>query len=82
MAFFFSIRNQFWAIRETEVQTGYPKGIHSLGFPPTIRKIDAAVFDKEKKKTYFFVGDKYWQYDMFGMALYGVSLRKLFSFFL
>ncbi|CAK7317434.1 MMP3 [Vulpes lagopus] len=55
--------NQFWAMRGTEVQAGYPKGIHTLGFPPTVRKIDAAVFDKEKKKTYFFVGDKYWRYD-------------------
>uniref|UniRef100_A0A7N5JVG8 Stromelysin-1 n=1 Tax=Ailuropoda melanoleuca TaxID=9646 RepID=A0A7N5JVG8_AILME len=55
--------NQFWAIRGTEAQAGYPKSIHTLGFPSTFRKIDAAVFDKEKKKTYFFVGDKYWQFD-------------------
>nr|XP_004052085.3 stromelysin-2 [Gorilla gorilla gorilla] len=55
--------NEFWAIRGNEVQAGYPRGIHTLGFPPTIRKIDAAVSDKEKKKTYFFAEDKYWRFD-------------------
>ncbi|XP_058925888.1 stromelysin-1-like [Kogia breviceps] len=55
--------NQFWAIRGREVQAGYPRDIHTLGFPSTIRKIDAAFSDKEKKKTYFFVEDKYWRFD-------------------
>ncbi|XP_076699949.1 stromelysin-2 [Callospermophilus lateralis] len=55
--------NKFWAVRGSEVQAGYPKVIHILGFPPTIEKIDAAVYDKEKKKTYFFVEDKYWRFD-------------------
>ncbi|XP_006907578.1 stromelysin-1 [Pteropus alecto] len=55
--------NQFWAIRGNEVQAGYPRGIQTLGFPSTVKKIDAAVFDKEKKKTYFFVEDKYWRFD-------------------
>ncbi|XP_015426924.1 PREDICTED: stromelysin-1 [Myotis davidii] len=49
---------QFWAIRGNEVQAGYPRGIHTLSFSPAIRKMDAAVSDKEKK-TYFFVEDKY-----------------------
>ncbi|XP_036758669.2 stromelysin-1-like [Manis pentadactyla] len=55
--------NQFWAIRGNEVQAGYPRNIQTLGFPPTVRKIDAATSDKEKKKTYFFVEDKYWKFD-------------------
>ncbi|KAL2806994.1 stromelysin-1 preproprotein [Daubentonia madagascariensis] len=55
--------NQFWGIRGGEVQAGYPRGIHTLGFPPTVKKIDAAISDKEKKKTYFFVEDKYWRFD-------------------
>ncbi|XP_039714692.1 stromelysin-1 isoform X5 [Pteropus medius] len=54
--------NKFWAIRGTEVQAGYPRDIHTLGFPSIIRKIDAAVSDEEKK-TYFFVEDKYWRFD-------------------
>ncbi|XP_077626078.1 stromelysin-2 [Crocuta crocuta] len=55
--------NHFWAIRGTEVQAGYPKDIQTLGFPPAVGKIDAAVSDKEKKKTYFFVEDSYWRFD-------------------
>ncbi|XP_012625968.1 stromelysin-2 [Microcebus murinus] len=55
--------NQFWAVRGSEIQAGYPRRIHTLGFPPTIRKIDAALSDKDKKKTYFFVEDKYWRFD-------------------
>ncbi|XP_004626287.1 stromelysin-2 [Octodon degus] len=55
--------NKFWALRGSEVQAGYPKSIHTLGLPPAIQKIDAAVSDKEKKKTYFFTGDKYWRFD-------------------
>ncbi|XP_006206756.1 stromelysin-1 [Vicugna pacos] len=55
--------SQFWAIRGNEVQAGYPRGIHTLGLPPTVRKIDAAISDKEKKKTYFFVKDEYWRFD-------------------
>ncbi|XP_036283578.1 stromelysin-1-like [Pipistrellus kuhlii] len=55
--------NQFWAIRGIEMQAGYPRSIHTLGFPATVKKIDAAIFDKQKKKTYFFVEDKYWRFD-------------------
>ncbi|KAM7338098.1 hypothetical protein ACRRTK_004217 [Alexandromys fortis] len=54
---------QFWAVRGHEEQAGYPKSIHALGFPPIVRKIDAAVSAKETKKTYFFVGDQYWRFD-------------------
>ncbi|XP_003415651.1 stromelysin-2 [Loxodonta africana] len=55
--------DKFWATRGNEIQAGYPKGIHTLGFPPTVRKIDAAISDKGKKKTYFFIEDKYWRFD-------------------
>ncbi|EHB12885.1 Stromelysin-2, partial [Heterocephalus glaber] len=55
--------SKFWAVRGNDIQAGYPRSIHTLGFPATIRKIDAAVSDKEKKKTYFFTGHKYWRFD-------------------
>lgn len=60
---FFLIKtgNQFWAIRGNEMQAGYPRGIHTLGLPSTVKKIDSAFSDKEKKKTYFFAEDKYWR---------------------
>ncbi|XP_008828166.1 stromelysin-1 [Nannospalax galili] len=54
---------QFWAIRGHEEQAGYPKSIYTLGLPVTVSKIDAAISDKEKKKTYFFAEDKYWRFD-------------------
>uniref|UniRef100_A0A8C5L6J6 Stromelysin-1 n=1 Tax=Jaculus jaculus TaxID=51337 RepID=A0A8C5L6J6_JACJA len=55
--------NKLWAVRGNEIQAGYPRSIYTLGFPPTIKKIDAAFSDKEKKKTYFFVQNKYWRFD-------------------
>ncbi|KAM4828210.1 stromelysin-2-like [Thomomys bottae] len=55
--------NKFWAIKGTDIQAGYPRDIYTLGFPPTVKKIDAAVSDKEKKKTYFFVKNEYWRFD-------------------
>ncbi|KAM5245968.1 stromelysin-1-like [Ctenodactylus gundi] len=55
--------NQFWAIRGQDVQVGSPRSIYTLGFPATVRKIDAAISNKEKKKTYFFIDDKYWRFD-------------------
>ncbi|XP_055971016.1 stromelysin-1-like [Sorex fumeus] len=54
---------QFWAVRGNEVQAGYPRSIQTLSFPPTIRKIDAAFSDNDRKKTYFFLEDKYWRFD-------------------
>ncbi|XP_004709063.1 stromelysin-2 [Echinops telfairi] len=55
--------NKFWATRGNEIQVGYPRSIHTLGFPPTVKKIDAAMSDQKEKKTYFFVEDKYWRFD-------------------
>ncbi|KAM5245967.1 stromelysin-2-like [Ctenodactylus gundi] len=55
--------NKFWAVRGSEVQAGYPRDIQALGFPPTISKIDAAISDGKKRKTYFFVKDIYWRFD-------------------
>ncbi|XP_039212190.1 matrix metalloproteinase-27-like [Crotalus tigris] len=61
--FFFFKGNKFWMISGLQMQPGYPQSIDKLGFPTNTEKIDAAVFDKDTRKTYFFVGNHYWRYD-------------------
>ncbi|XP_010640352.1 matrix metalloproteinase-27 [Fukomys damarensis] len=53
----------FWMIRGYAVLPDYPKSIHTLGFPRHVKKIDAAVCDRDTRKTYFFVGVWCWRYD-------------------
>ncbi|KAL7983291.1 hypothetical protein Chor_000167 [Crotalus horridus] len=60
---FFFKGNKFWMISGLQMQPGYPQPIDKLGFPTNTEKIDAAVFDKDTRKTYFFVGNHYWRYD-------------------
>ncbi|KFV00324.1 Interstitial collagenase [Tauraco erythrolophus] len=55
--------DQYWAVSGYSVQPGFPKPIQNLGFPTSVRKIDAAVHDQKTKKTYFFVGNKYWSFN-------------------
>ncbi|XP_071590539.1 matrix metalloproteinase-27-like isoform X3 [Heliangelus exortis] len=55
--------NQFWVISGYRVLLGYPKNINTLGFPKGVKKIDAAVCNKNTGKTDFFIGDKYWRFD-------------------
>ncbi|NXU80222.1 MMP27 protein, partial [Oreotrochilus melanogaster] len=55
--------NQFWVISGYQVLLGYPKNINTLGFPKGVKKIDAAVCNKNTGKTDFFIGDKYWRFD-------------------
>nr|XP_008176900.1 stromelysin-1 [Chrysemys picta bellii] len=55
--------NQYWVVSGYSVHPGFPRNIHTLGFPRYVKTIDAAVYDENIKKTYFFVGDKYWSYD-------------------
>ncbi|XP_006887415.1 PREDICTED: stromelysin-2 [Elephantulus edwardii] len=55
--------NQFWAMKLLEMQADYPRSIYTLGFPPTVQKIDAAFSDKDNRKTYFFIKEKYWRFD-------------------
>ncbi|XP_042314801.1 stromelysin-1-like [Sceloporus undulatus] len=53
---------KYWATRANIIEPGFPRNIHRLGFPKSVKKIDAAVYDETTKKTYFFSGDKYWRY--------------------
>ncbi|XP_018422823.1 PREDICTED: collagenase 3-like [Nanorana parkeri] len=54
---------KYWIINDGDLAKDLPKDISQLGFPDSIKKIDAAVHNKRTGKTYFFKGDKYWSYD-------------------
>uniref|UniRef100_A0A7N5KJL9 Interstitial collagenase n=1 Tax=Ailuropoda melanoleuca TaxID=9646 RepID=A0A7N5KJL9_AILME len=61
---FFFKDSKYWAFNGDQMVRGYPKDIyHSLGFPQSVKTIDAAVHEDETGKTYFFVANKYWRYD-------------------
>ncbi|KAE8627628.1 hypothetical protein XENTR_v10007072 [Xenopus tropicalis] len=54
---------KYTALNGFDVLPGYPRNIYSLGFPKTVKRIDAAVHIEHLAKTYFFVANKYWSYD-------------------
>nr|XP_034958868.1 stromelysin-1-like [Zootoca vivipara] len=53
--------NQFWAVKGDSRLPGYPKRIHTLGFPKDVKKIDAAFYNSNEKTTYYFSSDRYWR---------------------
>uniref|UniRef100_A0A8C4S1J2 Matrix metallopeptidase 30 n=2 Tax=Erpetoichthys calabaricus TaxID=27687 RepID=A0A8C4S1J2_ERPCA len=55
--------HQYWATRGYYSLSGYPKEIYDLGFPHSVRKIDAAVYVADIKRTLFFVRSRYWSYN-------------------
>ncbi|XP_066216841.1 macrophage metalloelastase [Saccopteryx leptura] len=55
--------DNYWLVSNLNPQPRYPKSIQSLGFPVSVKKIDAAVFNPNIYKTYFFVDHQYWRYD-------------------
>ncbi|KFQ23588.1 Stromelysin-1 [Merops nubicus] len=55
--------DQYWAVSGYTIEPGFPRPIQNLGFPTSVRKIDAAVHDQSTKKTYFFVGNQYWSFN-------------------
>ncbi|XP_059564024.1 interstitial collagenase [Myotis daubentonii] len=62
--------NKFWAVQGQQTLPGYPKDIYrSFGFPRSVKSIDAAVFEEETGKTYFFVADKIWRYDEYQRSM-------------
>ncbi|KAF3693003.1 Collagenase 3 [Channa argus] len=54
---------KMWALNGYNLVNGYPKYIHKLGLPKTIRKIDAALHIADKGKTLLFTDEEYWSYD-------------------
>ncbi|NWX83811.1 MMP3 protein, partial [Nothoprocta pentlandii] len=55
--------NEFWVVRGNTILPGYPQKIYVLGFPKDVTKIDAAFYNRNKGKIYFFIVDKLWSYN-------------------
>ncbi|XP_018411860.1 PREDICTED: matrix metalloproteinase-18-like isoform X2 [Nanorana parkeri] len=68
---------KYWVINGYEVTKDSPKSIYDLGFPRTVRRVDAAVHDENTGKTYFFVGDKFWSFDEKKQAMDSVTPKKI-----
>lgn len=54
-----------WALNGYTLVPGYPKYIHKLGLPKSVRKIDAAVHIHDKGKTLLFTDEEYWRWTEF-----------------
>ncbi|KAJ7995443.1 hypothetical protein DPEC_G00244620 [Dallia pectoralis] len=54
---------RMWALNSYDLVQGYPKYIHKLGLPKTVRSVDAAVYIPETGKTLLFTEENYWSYD-------------------
>uniref|UniRef100_A0A8D2BY11 Matrix metallopeptidase 12 n=1 Tax=Sus scrofa TaxID=9823 RepID=A0A8D2BY11_PIG len=54
--------DKYWLISNLKSQLNYPKSIYTLGFPYSVKKIDAAVFNPRIYKTYFFVDNQFWRF--------------------
>ncbi|MBN3287751.1 MMP13 Collagenase, partial [Polyodon spathula] len=54
---------RMWALNGYNLVEGYPKYIHKLGLPKTVRRVDAAVQITGTGKTLLFTDEDYWSYD-------------------
>ncbi|KAJ7996074.1 hypothetical protein DPEC_G00233300 [Dallia pectoralis] len=54
---------QVWALNGYDLVPGYPKNLKSMGLPSTVKKVDAALYSENSRKTLFFVGGNYYSYD-------------------
>ncbi|XP_013811427.1 stromelysin-1-like [Apteryx mantelli] len=55
--------NEFWVVRGDTILPGYPQKIYVLGFSKDVTKIDAAFYNGNKGKIYYFIADKFWSYN-------------------
>lgn len=60
--FFSSPGQQYWMLRQLDVQEGFPRNISSLGFPSRITSVDAALHLRNDHTTVFFTGHECWRY--------------------
>lgn len=51
-----------WALNGYDIVDGYPKYIKTLGFPKTVKKVDAAVHIGDTGKTLLFTDEEYWRF--------------------
>ncbi|XP_069825693.1 stromelysin-1-like [Dendropsophus ebraccatus] len=68
---------QFWITSGFRLVHDYPQDISLFGFPKSVKKIDAALFLKEERKSVFFVGNKYWSYDHVSQKMDPKSPKKI-----
>ncbi|XP_063996756.1 stromelysin-1-like isoform X1 [Pogoniulus pusillus] len=55
--------NEFWVVRGDTILPGYPQKLYTLGFSKDVTKIDAAFYNGNEGKTYYFTVDRFWSYD-------------------
>jgi len=55
------IGNEFWIVRGDTILPGHPQKIYTLGFSKDVTKIDAAFYNGNEGKTYYFIADKFWR---------------------
>uniref|UniRef100_A0A667XY89 Collagenase 3 n=1 Tax=Myripristis murdjan TaxID=586833 RepID=A0A667XY89_9TELE len=55
--------DQYWVIRQLRLEDGFPKNISSLGFPPRVKSVDAALHIRNDRHTVFFTGHECWRYN-------------------
>lgn len=59
--FFPSSGQQYWRMRQLEVEEGFPRNISHLGFPSRITSVDAALHLRNIHTTVFFTGHECWR---------------------
>lgn len=74
--------DKYWEFVNLKLVSNYPKNINSLGFPDSVKKIDAAVFNPIISKTFFFVGTQYWRYDERRQRMDAGYPRNIAAYFL
>lgn len=60
---------RMWALNGYNLVDGYPKYIHRLGLPKTVREVDAAVYIRDTGKTLLFTEEDYWRYVIINLSL-------------
>uniref|UniRef100_A0A8C0AMS1 interstitial collagenase n=1 Tax=Buteo japonicus TaxID=224669 RepID=A0A8C0AMS1_9AVES len=73
--------DKYWVLRGYDIAPGYPKQIYHLGFPKTVKRVNAAYSDEATGKTYFFIADRYWRYDENKKSMDSDYPRKIVSDF-